>query len=245
MDAVNERELVERCRAGDERAFQDLVDRYKDLVYAMIARTVQDRSRAEDLAQDVFLRIHRGLPYFRGEARLSTWIYRIVANVCVQEFGRPAAAISLDDEPSKHQAAVSAPDRRFGDLELKDRLEKAIARLLEQKLRARTAPPAPPQFTTRTLARVRGARWRSDQFLDVGFNVAVIAVVVAVFAGVWMLLHRSGLDAVSGDVVDLFGSGLVAFVHSVAPSLPLYFGAALLLVSALGLWWWAERDAAL
>jgi anti-sigma factor RsiW len=119
------------------------------------------------------------------------------------------------------------------------------ARQLEQKLRARTAPPAPPQFTTRTLARVRGARWRSDQFLDVGFNVAVIAVVVAVFAGVWMLLHRSGLDAVSGDVVDLFGSGLVAFVHSVAPSLPLYFGAAALLVSALGLWWWAERDTAL
>jgi RNA polymerase sigma-70 factor (ECF subfamily) len=128
MDAVNERELVERCRSGDERAFQDLVDRYKDLVYALIARTVQDRSRAEDLAQDVFLRIHRGLPYFRGEARLSTWIYRIVANVCVQEFGRPAA-VSLDDKPAQHDAAVSAPDRRFADLELKDRLEKAIARL--------------------------------------------------------------------------------------------------------------------
>jgi RNA polymerase sigma-70 factor (ECF subfamily) len=128
MDAVNERELVERCRSGDERAFQDLVDRYKDLVYALIARTVQDRSRAEDLAQDVFLRIHRGLPYFRGEARLSTWIYRIVANVCVHDVGRPAT-MSLDDDPSKHQAAMSASDRQFGDLELKDRLEKAIARL--------------------------------------------------------------------------------------------------------------------
>src|ERR1043165_1213807 len=97
MDAVNERELVERCRSGDERAFQDLVDRYKDLVYALIARTVQDRARAEDLAQDVFLRIHRGLPYFRGEARLSTWIYRIVANVCAQPQSPAAAAISLDD----------------------------------------------------------------------------------------------------------------------------------------------------
>src|SRR6478609_758179 len=101
MEAVNERELVERCRSGDERAFQELVDRYKDLVYALIARTVQDRSRAEDLAQDVFLRIHRGLPYFRGEARLSTWIYRIVANVCIGEAGRNASAagvVSLDDE---------------------------------------------------------------------------------------------------------------------------------------------------
>ena len=97
MDPLNERELVERCRAGDEAAFQALIDRYKDLVFALIARTVQNRSRAEDLAQDVFLRIHRGLPYFRGEARLSTWIYRIVANVCLQERARPPAAESLDD----------------------------------------------------------------------------------------------------------------------------------------------------
>ena len=128
MELVNERELVERCRSGDERAFQDLVDRYKTLVYALIARTVQDRSRAEDIAQDVFLRIHRGLPYFRGEARLSTWIYRIVANVCLQEAARPAP-VSLDSQRVDREAHASAPDRQFGDFELKDRLEKAIARL--------------------------------------------------------------------------------------------------------------------
>ena len=91
MDAAHERELVERCRQDDEGAFQELVDRHKNLVFAMIARTVQDRSRVEDLAQDVFLRVHRGLPYFRGEARLSTWIYRIVANVCTQERARGTA----------------------------------------------------------------------------------------------------------------------------------------------------------
>src|ERR1700675_1881694 len=101
MEDVSERERVERCRSGDERAFQELVDRYKDLVFALIARTVQDRTRAEDLAQDVFLRVHRGLPYFRGEARLSTWIYRIVATVCVQDRARPAAAASLDDERTR------------------------------------------------------------------------------------------------------------------------------------------------
>src|SRR5436190_5932392 len=125
MDLVHERELVERCRRGDEGAFQELIDRYKDLVFALVGRTVQDRSRSEDLAQDVFLRIHRGLPYFRGEARLSTWIYRIVVNVCAQDHGRPSAPVSLDDE----QMAPASPDRRFGDLELRDRLEKAIARL--------------------------------------------------------------------------------------------------------------------
>ena len=119
------------------------------------------------------------------------------------------------------------------------------AQRLERSLRARPAPSAPPQFTSRTLARVRRARWRSDQFLDVGFNVAIIALVVALVGGVWMLVHRSGLDAVSSDAVNLMGSGLAAFIRRVAPSLPLYAGAAALVVSALGLWWWAERDATL
>ena len=128
---MTERELVERCRSGDEGAFQELVDRYKDLVFALIARTIQDRSRAEDLAQEVFLRIHRGLPYFRGEARLSTWIYRIVANVCLQDHQRPPV-LSLDDQRTAVRVAPAAADRQFGDLELRDRLEKAIARLPPQ-----------------------------------------------------------------------------------------------------------------
>ena len=127
MDPASERALVARCRAGDDDAFRELVDLYKDLVFALIARTVQDRARAEDLAQDVFLRIHRGLPYFRGEARLSTWIYRIVANVCVQDHSRARTDVSLDDE--RTTVRPSSADRQFRDLELRDRLEKAIARL--------------------------------------------------------------------------------------------------------------------
>jgi len=127
LTPAGERALIERCRAGEERAFQELVDRYKDLVFALIARTIQNRPRAEDLAQDVFLRVHRGLPYFRGEARLSTWIYRIVANVCAQEHGRAPATVPLDDHDAARAAQTS--DRQFGDLELRDHLEKAIARL--------------------------------------------------------------------------------------------------------------------
>src|SRR5262245_4302999 len=109
MDPAPERALIERCRAGDDDAFRELVDRYKNLVFALIARTVQDRARAEDLAQDVFLRVHRGLPYFRGEARLSTWIYRIVANVVVQDQSRAAPTVSLDAlqaDPSTSLAAT-------------------------------------------------------------------------------------------------------------------------------------------
>ena len=127
MQPVHEQELVERCRRGDEGAFQELVNQYKDLVFAIIARTARDASSAEDLAQEVFLRIHRGLPYFRGEARLSTWIYRIVANVCVQEqHSRKPVTQSLDEQRVDRRAA---PSRELSDLMLRDRLEKAIGRL--------------------------------------------------------------------------------------------------------------------
>jgi len=119
------------------------------------------------------------------------------------------------------------------------------AHQLETSLRQREVPAAPAQFTSSTLARIRRARWRSDQFLDVGFNLAIGVIAFAVLGGVWMLLHRTGLASVSGDAVDVFGSGFVALAKRVAPSLPLYAGAAALLVSALGIWWWAERDAAL
>lgn len=124
---MDEGELIARCQAGDETAFGELVDRYKNLVYAMVYRMVNDRSQVDDLAQEVFLKVHRGLPYFRGEARLSTWIYRIVANVCVQARGRRRDTVRADDVPEP-----SAADAAFADLELRDRLEKAIAQLPEQ-----------------------------------------------------------------------------------------------------------------
>jgi RNA polymerase sigma-70 factor (ECF subfamily) len=131
MRATSEHELVERCRQGDETAFRELVDQYKGLVFALVARSIPNRARAEELAQDVFLKVHRGLPYFRGEARLSTWIYRIVINALSQE--RPElVTVSLDDAPDGEDRArrqFGADDRAFGDVVLRDRLQKAIERL--------------------------------------------------------------------------------------------------------------------
>ena len=131
MKSTSEHELVERCRQGDDAAFRELVDQYKGLVFGLIARSIPNRGRAEEVAQDVFLKVHRGLPYFRGDSKLSTWIYRIVINALTQE--RPElATVSLDevadgeDRPRRQPAAA---DRAFGDLVMKDRLQKAIERL--------------------------------------------------------------------------------------------------------------------
>ena len=119
------------------------------------------------------------------------------------------------------------------------------AQALDLMLKNRSVPQPSPQFTARAMTRVRRARWRSDQVLDVGFNVAIAGVVLAIVSVVWLLLRRTGLSAVSNDAVDVMASGLVTLVHRVGPSLPLYGAATALLATALGLWWWAERDATL
>src|SRR5216117_3586547 len=125
MADIDERALIDRCRTGDDIALGVLADRYKNLVYGMVWRMVTDRSQTDDLAQEVFLKVYRGLPYFRGDARLSTWIFRIVSNVCAQARSRQTAekpAVALTVEPGRVDGA-------FAELELRDRLDKAIAQL--------------------------------------------------------------------------------------------------------------------
>jgi RNA polymerase sigma-70 factor (ECF subfamily) len=130
MTDFDERELIERCRTGDDMAFGELVDRYKNLVYGLVWRMLPDRSLVDDLAQDVFLKVYRGLPYFRGDARVSTWIYRIVANVCAEGRRRRPVEVSLDGQADgQRRPQFGATDAAFAEIELRDRLEKAISQL--------------------------------------------------------------------------------------------------------------------
>src|SRR5262245_14113220 len=133
MSETSERELVERCRGGDDEAFRELVDRHKRLVFALIGRSVANPARVEELSQEVFLRVYRGLPHFRGEARLSTWIYRIVSNLVYEERrSEHLPEVSLDETLADRETPrlePGAPDRSFDEVELRDRLGKAIVQL--------------------------------------------------------------------------------------------------------------------
>jgi len=133
MADVPDDDLVERCRAGDESAFAELVDRHKRPVFGLIARLVPDQGQVDDLAQEVFIRVYRGLPYFRGTARLSTWIYRIVVNLCSEARARrrPAASLDETDERGRRKHEPGADDQSYRDLEFRDRLDKAMAELPE------------------------------------------------------------------------------------------------------------------
>ena len=104
----DDRELVRRCLQKDEDAWTQLAEAYARMVGTVIWRATGDHDVVEDLAQETFLRVFRGLPYFDQRAKLSTWIYTIAHRVAVdhrrQTGRRPAeaneAALRIDDQPS-------------------------------------------------------------------------------------------------------------------------------------------------
>jgi len=75
-------ELVERFKSGDRRAFDELVRRYQHRVFTLAMRWMGDEQIANEVSQDVFIALFRSLKNFRGDAQLSTWIYRVVVNHC-------------------------------------------------------------------------------------------------------------------------------------------------------------------
>jgi predicted anti-sigma-YlaC factor YlaD len=119
------------------------------------------------------------------------------------------------------------------------------ARRLDALLRARAAPVPPAHFSSRVMNGLRRARWRTEQMLDWGFNLALVGAGVVVVISLWVVMRRSGLTTVSSDAIELLGPGMVLFARRVTPSLPLYLAATALIGTALGVWWWAERDTAL
>ena len=88
LSASLDLDLADRHRYGDETAFDEIYVRFSPLVYNLCLRMSSDPQRAQDLSQDVFLRVYKGLRRFRGRSSLKTWIYRIAVNHCRSRLGR-------------------------------------------------------------------------------------------------------------------------------------------------------------
>jgi len=78
--------------------------------------------------------------------------------------------------------------------------------------------------------------------VDAGFNVALLIIGIGIVAAVFMALNRSGLIAASNGTLDVLGAALGVVRQRVPSSMGVYVGATLLLITGLGIWWWAERD---
>jgi RNA polymerase sigma-70 factor, ECF subfamily len=95
--------VLRKAQRGDERAFNLIVRAYETPVYNYVLRLVGDRSLAEDLTQEVFLRVYQGLPKFSLRCRFTTWLFQVTKNRVLDELRanerRPRAVVALDDIP--------------------------------------------------------------------------------------------------------------------------------------------------
>ena len=90
--------VVEACQRGDREAFRLLFDAYKDRVFSISLHFLHgDQASAEDVTQEVFLRVFTRIGQFRREADFSTWLYRLVVNACIDEQRRRRPVVSLDE----------------------------------------------------------------------------------------------------------------------------------------------------
>lgn len=115
---VTDENLAERAAAGDPGAFDALVVLYSDRVFGVAFRMLGDRAEAEDLAQDVFVTLHRALGSFRGESKLSTWIFRITRNRCLNRMKflrRRHVGLHADiDDPAYSYACADVETKASG-----------------------------------------------------------------------------------------------------------------------------------
>lgn len=128
--------LVERARVGDGEAFEELVRRYRNDVFALAYHYVRNREDAWDLSQEVFIKAHRGLKRFRGDASLKTWLLRITANRCKDHFKkRKLRTVAMDEGIERKQPAGRSdnPDVALEARELGEAIHTALGQLPEKQ----------------------------------------------------------------------------------------------------------------
>ena len=120
--------ILRKAQKGDERAFSIILRMYETPVYNYVLRLVGDRSQAEDLTQEVFLRVHQGLPRFSLRCKFTTWLFQVTKNRVLDELRaaerRPRLAVALEDippleivdQPVERLEAIDAVWRAVNDL---------------------------------------------------------------------------------------------------------------------------------
>ena len=135
---TNENDIltVKKVLDGDTEAFSTLVDRYGDTVFALVNRIVGQREEAEEVTQDVFLKVYSSLKRYRGDSTFSTWLYRVAYNTAVSHVRRRRHRyVSIDegnfkpvaDDDMEDTFSRAAEDKRYDDL------EEALSKLLPEE----------------------------------------------------------------------------------------------------------------
>jgi RNA polymerase sigma-70 factor (ECF subfamily) len=139
---LTDQQVVQLARDGRERAFRELIGRYQRPVFSLIYRLVRDRERAEDLAQDTFIKVLNALDRYKPEYKFSSWIFKIAHNTALDQLRRREPdTLSLDGSPHARTAAEveattitpessgETPEQYTANRQLGAEIEQAISML--------------------------------------------------------------------------------------------------------------------
>ncbi len=149
-------QLMLAVKAGDSAAFKELYGKYARQIVRYAMQFVQSQSRAEELAQDVFLQVYRARKSYEPRARFTTWLYRIATNTCLTEVRRPEHRVRMEplggtDPDDESERAGELADPRIADGEA-----TAIASQVKERMQALLEGLPPQQKAALLLARVEG-----------------------------------------------------------------------------------------
>ena len=133
---MDEQKLISLAQKGDQAAFEQLLDHYQKPVYHQALRLVGNPEDAADVTQEVFLKVWKHLPSFRGESSFSTWLYRLTSNAAIDFLRREKrqsgpGEVSLDDEETYVEPVDPSPtpQRLAENLELRQALAQGLEKL--------------------------------------------------------------------------------------------------------------------
>jgi len=132
QEATNDAEVMLRVKAGDDAAFEYLVQKYRRPMVSFMYRMAHNAAAAEDLAQEVFLRVYRSRANYEPSAKFSTWLYRIATNLAVNyardtRHDRPETTVSIDEPDKETGLTVDVPDNSLSAEERIMRRERMAA----------------------------------------------------------------------------------------------------------------------
>ena len=100
-----EQKLVARLKRRDEAAFNELIKLYQARIFRLVFRMLGDRAEAEDVAQEVFITVFKSIDGFRGDSKLSTWLYRVATNHCKE----PQSSTWTDARAGRRRSSTRSP----------------------------------------------------------------------------------------------------------------------------------------
>lgn len=131
MTETEDLHIISQIKAGNSKAFSVLVDRYKNLVFTLALKMLENREEAEEVAQDVFIKVFNYIGTFNGDSKISTWIYKITYNTCldyIKKLKKARHQVSINEITVNQLGSV---DALFDQLDKEDR-KTVVAECLQQ-----------------------------------------------------------------------------------------------------------------